>query len=676
MRTEMPYFQDTKNNLAFTNTTPMKQTFVLLSLVTTVFCLSMVSGEKKINLSPAIKNIAELSAEQVQRLDSFLATYPDHFYESDYAVRQKKYEELAYYFKRSANFIIYYEPELYYEKLVGPFQFQKNDRPGILSVVPDNWLFTGPIGNEHDTSLIKFYTKKDSLNQKAFITDITGKYRAAIAASNYKIHLAGMNAPELFDALRIEIFRISSIDIANGDFIIEDAGMPSLNGAVDSWLLFTGALVDQLPASKATEQLHWATLLKGTKQFLATNRDFKTFDRMFFTKNYLIPLSSYLNDLQVNLKVPFLRKAAALRNDAKHLYDKNIFNADYFAPNNEAKYSPLKSKLGELLFFDPLLSGNNKRACASCHKPDMAFTDGKVKSVGFEFEEVLSRNSPTVINSGFQKKLFWDQRAGSLEDQLDSVVNNTHELNGSFTDLVEKLNASPEYIALFNKAFPHTVKNGISRQDIKNAIGVYERTLTGLNSRFDQYMRGDATKLSAEEISGFNLYMGKARCGNCHFAPLFNGALPPFYDLTDHKSLGVPEKDSMVKYRLDADAGMFSTTGNSFTRFSFKTPTVRNAALTAPYMHNGVYNTLEQVVDFYDHAAGEKFRKDMVEDMKEIPFFTIIPLELKLTAPEKKALIAFIKALDDTSAAGSPKRLPQIKGKYAQLNDRRIGGEY
>jgi cytochrome c peroxidase len=281
-----------------------------------------------------------------------------------------------------------------------------------------------------------------------------------------------------------------------------------------------------------------------------------------------------------------------------------------------------------------------------------------------------------VINAGFQKKLFWDQRAGSLEDQLDSVVNNSHELNGSFTQLVEKLGASPEYVSLFNKAFPETIKKGIRREDIKNAIGVYERTVTGLNSRFDQYMQGDATKLSPEEVKGFNLYMGKARCGTCHFAPLFNGAVPPFYEITDHKSLGVPIRDTMEKYRIDPDEGMITTTGNAFTRFSFKTPTVRNSALTAPYMHNGVYKTLEQVVNFYDHAAGEKLRKDMRQGMKDLPFFTIIPLELKLTDPEKKALVAFIKALDDTSASHTPKRLPQIKGKYAKLNDRVIGGEY
>ncbi len=654
----------------------MKHFLVLFTIVSVVFCLSMVAGEKQVNLAPALKSVAELSAEQIERLDSFLQAYPKHFYESDYATRQKKYEELAYYFKRAANFIIYYEPALYYEKLIGPFQFQKNERQGILSVVPDNWLFTGPIGNEADSNLKKYYTRADSLHQKEFITSIAGSYRKAIATSNYKTHLAGMDAPVLFDALRVEIFRISSIDIANGDFIIEEAGMPSLNGSVDSWLLFTGAVVSQLPASKETLKLQYYSLQQQTKKYLSDHTGFNSFDRMYFIKNYLIPLSSYLNDLQVNLKVPFVKKPAALRSNAKHLYDQDVFVADYFAPNEDARYSALKAKLGELLFFDPVLSGNNRRACASCHKPDLAFTDGKEKSVGFEFEEVLSRNSPTVINSGFQKKLFWDQRAGSLEDQLDSVVNNSHELNGSFTGLVDKLNASPEYVSLFHKAFPATKKKGISRDDIKNAIGVYERTVTGMNSRFDQYMQGDAAKLSPEEVQGFNVYMGKARCGTCHFAPLFNGALPPFFDITDHKSLGVPVKDTMEKYRIDPDEGMVTTTRNDFTRFSFKTPTVRNAALTAPYMHNGVYKTLEQVINFYDHAAGEKLRKDMREGMKDLPFFTIIPLELKLTDPEKKALIAFIKTLDDTSASHTPKRLPELKGKYATLNNRVIGGEY
>ena len=205
---------------------------------------------------------------------------------------------------------------------------------------------------------------------------------------------------------------------------------------------------------------------------------------------------------------------------------------------------------------------------------------------------------------------------------------------------------------------------------------MYERTLTGLNSRFDQYMRGDVTKLSLQEINGFNLYMGKARCGTCHFAPLFNGALPPFYEITDHHSIGVPVKDTMEKFRIDPDVGLFKVNGNTFTKFSFKTPTIRNTALTAPYMHNGVYKTLEQVVEFYDHGGGTKFQKDYRPDMAGLPFFTLIPLELKLTQSEKRDLVAFIQTLTDTTASRTPRRLPQLRGKYAAINKRVIGGEY
>jgi cytochrome c peroxidase len=127
---------------------------------------------------------------------------------------------------------------------------------------------------------------------------------------------------------------------------------------------------------------------------------------------------------------------------------------------------------------------------------------------------------------------------------------------------------------------------------------------------------------------------------------------------------------------VDNDLGLGKSMNNPFFSFSFKTPTVRNVELTAPYMHNGVYKNLEQVVNFYDHAGGEKFRQANRNYAPNLVFFTIIPIELKLTEPEKKDLVAFMKSLTDTSAAKAPSKLPVIKGKYAHLNERKIGGEY
>lgn len=654
----------------------MKHVLFVLLLMGAISFSSMRMTNDQPKLVPAINTISNLYDQHISSLDSFLKVYPGYFYDSSHAVRQRKYEELAYYFKRAAGLLIYFEPDLYYKKLLSPFQFEKSERKGFFGFIPNHWLFTGPIGNESDSVLKKDYTKEDSISQVAFIVDATTKFRNAFREMDYGRHFTGMNASGVFDALRVEIFRISMLDIANSDFIIEEAGMPSLKGSVDSWLLYANELFKQLPSSTHGIYPKWVRVSKQTESFLKTNRYYNSFDRLYFIRNCLIPLSQLLNEAQLELKVPFKQKSSAIRSDAKHIYDKNVFNVDFFAPGADAYYSAQKAKLGELLFFDPILSDNNQRACASCHKPDMAFTDGLVKSTAFEREKDLARNSPTVINSGFQKKTFWDQRASSLEDQLDSVINNADELHSSFENVIDKINSSPEYVELFHKAFSKTKKNGITRQDVKNAIGVYERTVNGLNSRFDQYMQGDVTKLSQQEINGFNLYMGKARCGTCHFAPLFNGALPPFYEITDHHSIGVPAKDTMEKYKIDADPGMSKLTGNTFTKFSFKTPTVRNSALTAPYMHNGAYKTLEQVIEFYDHAGGNKFRKDFKPDMTGLPFLTLIPIELKLTESEKKDLVSFIHALNDTTAARSPKRLPELKGKFAGLNKRVVGGEY
>jgi cytochrome c peroxidase len=164
--------------------------------------------------------------------------------------------------------------------------------------------------------------------------------------------------------------------------------------------------------------------------------------------------------------------------------------------------------------------------------------------------------------------------------------------------------------------------------------------------------------------------MGKGRCGSCHYAPLFNGTLPPHFAISDHRSLGVPVKDTMSKYELDADIGLQHSSRNPLFKASFKVPTVRNAALTAPYMHNGIYQTLDQVVDFYNHGAGNKFGFRGV-------FLSILSDSLNLSQTEKKDLISFVHALTDTSGTSTrPRYLPELKGKHAALNDRIIGGKF
>ena len=653
----------------------MKKAITILAIiVVAAFCVP--GGEPPRDLATAVILVAKQYSDRAKSLDSFLRDYPRYFYDSCSATRERKYEELAYYFKRAASFVIYFEPSRYFQHLAGPFHFQPNGKPGFFNGIPDAWLFQGPIGNEPDSLLTKEFSREDSLSQIAFIRQATDSFRIVFDQFNGHHYLQSISPTVLFDAMRLEIFRISTIDLANADFIIDQAALPALNGSVDSWLNYTGELVEALPADELALRDRWSAIRSGIRAYLATNKDFTSFNRMLFLRNDLIAASRFLNTLQVALGIPFLTGRRAVRTDAPDIYSKGVFNADYFAPDSGGYYSRKKADLGEVLFFDPVLSDNNQRACASCHKPALAFTDGKTKSTSFSLHP-LPRNSPTIINSGFQRTEFWDLRAGSLEDQLDSVINNKEELHSSFARVIDRLNASPEYVRLFADAFPETRHTGITRKAVKNAIGVYERTLTGLDSRFDRYMRGDTGVLSVQEVNGFNVFMGKARCGVCHMAPLFNGSLPPFYDISDHHSLGVPIRDTMDKYVVDADLGLMQINGDSFARFSFKIPTLRNVALTGPYMHNGVYKTLEQVVDFYDLAAGNRFAKDMRPDMKGLPFFTILPVQLHLTTAEKNDLVAFLRSLTDTSAQVKiPQYLPALGAKYAKLNRRTLGGDY
>jgi cytochrome c peroxidase len=259
--------------------------------------------------------------------------------------------------------------------------------------------------------------------------------------------------------------------------------------------------------------------------------------------------------------------------------------------------------LGRQLFFESGLSGNNKISCASCHDPAKHFTDALPQSVAFDGHSHVQRNAPSLLYAGFQYQQFWDGRAKSLEDQVRDVINNPQEMSGSDKTLIALLNRKPEYKAVFNKTFPE-LKDSVTNVD-KVAVSIAEfiRSLNPRNSRFDQYIKGDTTALNTKQVKGFNLFMGKAQCGTCHFAPLFNGLTPPFYNLTEVEVLGTTKTDNLEKPEADADLGRFNIFPISFYEKAFKTPTVRNVSATGPYMHNGAFKTLEAVVEFYNKGG-------------------------------------------------------------------------
>ena len=430
----------------------------------------------------------------------------------------------------------------------------------------------------------------------------------------------------VFDAMRLEVFRIITLGITGFDSPIAQNSLAEAATSLQT-------LEDQLVIYQEDEQNPKTLILieKG-KDYLKRNPKFNEFDRAYFIKNYLNPLSKTIYEVQTNLQIPFFKETRGLKITAQTLFDKKAFDAEAFSGFPDYKTTKEKIALGKLLFNDPILSGDNSRSCASCHHADKAFTDGLGKAVSLDGKMMVKRNTPTLMNIAFQRSFFYDTKVNYLEDQAIAVITNVNEMHGSLEKSVLDLKKTKKYDADFKKAFPN---KDITAFEIKNALASYIRSLSDYDSRFDGYMRGE-NELKLDEIAGFNLFAGKAKCATCHFIPLTNGTVPPNFDRSESEVLGVPDRNK----KLDLDFGKYDLTHAEVNRYSFKTPTIRNIALTAPYMHNGVFKTLEEVVDFYDGGGGESLGFNL-------PNQTLPTDKLNLSPLQKKQLIAFMKTLTD-----------------------------
>ncbi len=312
-----------------------------------------------------------------------------------------------------------------------------------------------------------------------------------------------------------------------------------------------------------------------------------------------------------------------------------------FPPMNETADNPVtgeKANLGRLLFFDPVLSANNDIACASCHQPHLGFSDGQAVATGAN-GTALERNTPTLWNVGFSEYLFWDGREESLEAQV--LVPLTHPDEMAVDDtaaLIAELQAIPQYGALFENAFGGG-ENAISLEHLQQALAAFQRTLITQNSPFDQYAAGEFDALTPAQRRGLVLFRSAAtRCFECHAAPTFAN--------NTFRVVGVQDDDP-------GRGGLFDDAPVG----AFKVPTLRNIVLTAPYMHNGAFATLEEVIEFYGQGGG---RAHGAEDMDNFV------VGFDLTAQEKADLIAFLYALTDESAfpdvpAEVPSGLPVVE---------------
>lgn len=226
------------------------------------------------------------------------------------------------------------------------------------------------------------------------------------------------------------------------------------------------------------------------------------------------------------------------------------------------------------------------------------------------------------------------------------MLQNPRELNQPLDVTVAKLRRDTMLAGRFASVYGVRRDQAISERRVQTTLAAFVRSLVAIDSRFDRAVRGDSLALSGEERRGFNLFMGKAACGTCHFAPTFGGSLPPALLESEPEVIGVPARAVTAGAVVDPDPGVEGFDHAPIHRHAFKTPSLRNVALTAPYMHNGVYRTLEQVVDFYDRGGGAGIGIELVNQ-------TLSPEHLHLSRAEKRELVAFMRALTDTVGTSS-----------------------
>jgi cytochrome c peroxidase len=264
--------------------------------------------------------------------------------------------------------------------------------------------------------------------------------------------------------------------------------------------------------------------------------------------------------------------------------------------------TPDKIETGRKLFSDTALSADRTVSCATCHQPDRAFTDGRILARGIHGRDG-TRNTPSLVNAGYGRSFFWDGRAGSLEEQVVGPMLNPDEM-GLDAKTVE-------------------ARTGMTMPDVASALASYVRTIRSIESRYDWFQSGQTQMLTGDERVGFEIFRGRGQCLTCHGGP----------DLTDGRFHNTGAGSTNSRH---VDEGRFAVTGDDRDRGAFKTPTLRDIALTAPYMHDGSLATLEDVVAFYNNGG----RSNPALDSEVRP--------LRLTASEKRQLVAFLQALSGT----------------------------
>ncbi|WP_243743907.1 cytochrome-c peroxidase [Tenacibaculum caenipelagi] len=445
--------------------------------------------------------------------------------------------------------------------------------------------------------------------------------RLKLIANNNKLYLKKYHVLWL---LRDQIARIALVGITGFDSPVLEQSLIEAKTNYETLLFIVNVYKNEFSSLKRYTAL--VNELKETQKVLQEG-EFTSFNRFYFIKNHAHKQLELLANTVEDWKVEF-PLTMAFNNNITSLFSKETFNINFFNDYHQAENAKVKEKiaLGKKLFNDTSLSKDGVMSCATCHIKDKAFTDGLVA-----FPKQI-RNTPTLAYAAYQQSFFHDGRAGSLEGQIVGVVENKNEFHTDLENLTTSIENDSAYVASFTSLY-----GKVNDFNIRNAIADYIRSLGDFSSKFDKNINKKENTLTTSEINGFNLFMGKAKCATCHFPPVFNGTVPPNFSETEVESIGVP---NLEETGLDSDLGVYNVFKTEERKHFFKTATVRNISKTAPYMHNGVYKTLQQVVDFYNKGGGQGLGYHVSNQ-------TLPADKLNLSENEIQDLIAFMETLTD-----------------------------
>lgn len=296
-------------------------------------------------------------------------------------------------------------------------------------------------------------------------------------------------------------------------------------------------------------------------------------------------------------------------------------------------------KLGKVLFFDPRLSESNKLSCSSCHQPEKHWTDGLSVSIGHE-KALNTRNSPSIQNVWFYKRLFWDGRARTLEEQAQFPLSSTVEMHQDLNTLAAKIKQIKGYHKLFKNAFGD---EGVSNDRIFTSLAAFQKTVVSEKTAFDRFLEGEKSALSDKQLMGLHLFRTKARCMNCHYGPMFSD--------NEFHNLGLSNYG-----RKNQDLGLYLATKDPADVGKFKTPGLRNVSRTGPWFHDGSVSSLDSLMQLYN--MGMPFPGFTLAQMDDplLPKNDRLLRGIRLSKNEISAIISFLDAISTT-----PMKVKQVK---------------